>query len=338
MRSAKNLPMMKRTEDNFLKIKTGTKQGLAKGWKGFIWLLKIIIPISFATNLLVHFGIIYKLDFVLTPIMTLMGLPASAALVLIMGFFTGIYGTVAALSSMPFCTEHMILIAIFCLISHNMIQESIVQGNSGINPFFAGFFRLFMSLVVTFICAKIMGVTPETGSQIISQTGLDQNTTSFGIMFKNWGVRTVKLTLQIFCIIMPLMITLELAKIFNIINLITKMISPLLKIMGLNPSTGMLWLTATVFGLTYGAAVIVEETQSKKFKQQDLNKLHLSLGINHAMIEDPILFLPFGLPLFWLWIPRLLAAIAATWIYSFFLFSRRLYVKHSIHKKLCNHR
>ena len=321
-----------------MKVKYGIKQGLVKGWKGFIWLLKIIIPISFATNLLVHFGIIYKLDFLLAPVMTWLSLPASAALVLIIGFFTGIYGTVAALSAMPFCTEHMILIAIFTLISHNMIQESIVQGNSGINPFFAAFFRLFMSLIVTFICARIMDITPETGTQIISQTDFAHDTTSFGTMIKIWSLGTFKLIVQIFCIIMPLMVIMELAKIFNIISFITRMITPLLKIMGLSPATGMLWLTASVFGLAYGAAVIVEETQTKKFKQQDLNKLHLSIGINHAMIEDPALFLPFGLPLFWLWIPRLVAAMMATWLYSFFLFARRLYVKHTEHKKLCNHR
>jgi hypothetical protein len=137
---------------------------------------------------------------------------------------------------------------------------------------------------------------------------------------------------------MPLMVILELAKTFNIINFITRLISPVLRVMGLSQSTGMLWLTATVFGLTYGAAVIVEETQSNSFKQQDLNKLHLSVGINHAMIEDPALFLPFGLPLFWLWIPRIAAAIIATWMYTLFLSARRLYVKHTEHKKLCNHR
>jgi hypothetical protein len=108
--------------------------------------------------------------------------------------------------------------------------------------------------------------------------------------------------------------------------------------MGLSPSTGMLWLTASVFGLSYGAAVIVEETQSKKFKQQDLNRLHLSIGINHSMIEDPALFLPFGLPFLWLWIPRIIAAMAATWLYSFYLSARRLYVKQTEHKKLCDHR
>ena len=328
--------MTNKISDTVQKIKLGIRKGLTKGWKGLVWLLKIIIPISFATTLLVHFEIIYKLDFLLTPVMTWISLPASAALVLIIGLFTGIYGTVAALSVMPFSIEHMTLIAIYTLISHNIIQESIVQGNSGINTFFAAFFRLFMAFVVTFICAKIMGITPETGG-LTGAEGFAREPVPFMVMLKTWGWETFKLIIQIFCIIMPLMVILELAKTFNIISFITKMTSPVLSIMGLNRSTGMLWLTASIFGLAYGAAVIVEATQSNAYKKEDLIKLHLSIGINHSMIEDPVLFLPLGLPIFWLWIPRLAAAIIVTWLYTVFLSARRHYAKRACHKKLCNH-
>src|SRR3989339_2271504 len=149
--------MTPKTEDFFPKFKSGIGQGLIKGWKGFVWLLKILIPISFATALLVHYGVIYKLDFLLTPVMAWLSLPASAALVLMIGLFTGIYGTVAALSVMPFSVDQMTLIAIFTLISHNIIQESLVQGNSGMNAAFAAFYRIITAFLVTFICAKLMG-------------------------------------------------------------------------------------------------------------------------------------------------------------------------------------
>ncbi len=328
--------MTNKTKDILPKIKSGTRRGLIKGWKGLVWLLKIILPISFATALLVHYGIIYKLDFLMTPVMTWLSLPASAALVLVIGLFTGIYGTVAALSVMPFAMAHMTLIAVFTLISHNLIQESMVQGNSGFNPFFAAFFRVLMAFVVTFFCARVLGVTPETGGAIVPGT-YGGEPTSFMVMLEQWGWGTFKLVGQIFCIIMPLMVILELAKAFHIINFITRMVSPVLCVMGLNRSTGMLWLTASVFGLAYGSAVIVEETQSNDFEREDLTRLHLSIGINHAMIEDPALFLPLGLPAVWLWIPRLAAAIIATWLYSLFLSARRLYVKRADHKKLCDH-
>jgi hypothetical protein len=155
-------------------------------------------------------------------------------------------------------------------------------------------------------------------------------------MLKFWGWGTFKLILQIFCIIMPLMVILELAKVFNIIIFITRLLSPVLAAMGLNRSTGMLWLTAAIFGISYGAAVILEETQSNDYKKEDLTRLHLSIGVNHSMIEDPALFLPLGLPIFWLWIPRLVAALMATWLYWLFLSARRLYAKRADHKKLCD--
>jgi len=289
--------MMSKTEDFFPKFKSGIRQGLIKGWKGFVWLLKILIPISFATALLVNFGVIYKLDFLLTPVMAWLSLPASAALVLMIGLFTGIYGTVAALSVMPFSIDRMTLIAIFTLIAHNIIQESIVQGNSGMNAVFAGFYRIFTAFLITFICAKLMGVTLAAG-EAGAIGNLVRETKPFTEMIRSWGWSTLKLSVQIFCIIMPLMVTMELAKLFHIIAFITRITSPVLSLMGLSRSTGMLWLTATIFGLAYGAAVMVEETKSNEYKKEDLMRLHLSIGINHSMVEDPALFLPLGLPIY----------------------------------------
>ncbi len=328
--------MAPRTEDIFPKLKSGICQGLIKGWKGFVWLLKILIPISFATVLLVNYGIIYKLDFVLTPVMTWLSLPASAALVLIIGLFTGIYGTVAALSVMPFSTDQMTLIAIFTLISHNIIQESIVQGNSGMNAVFAAFYRITVAFLVTFICARLMGVALHPG-EAGSVGDLVREAKPFMVMLKSWGWGTLNLAVQIFCIIMPLMVIMELAKLFHIIDFITGMTSPILSVMGLSRSTGMLWLTASIFGLAYGAAVMVEETKSNEYKKEDLTKLHLSIGINHSMVEDPALFLPLGLPVFWLWIPRLVAAVLVTWLYSVYSSARRVHAERAVHKKLRDH-
>ena len=41
------------------------------------------------------------------------------------------------------------------------------------------------------------------------------------------------------------------------------------------------------------------------------------------MIEDPALFLPLGVGLFWLWVPRLVAAMVAVRVYDLVLYLRR---------------
>lgn len=301
-----------------------------------IWLVKILVPVSFATALIVHYQLLYHLDFFLQPIMNMIHLPASAAVVLIIGIFTGIYGTVAALSVMSFSMAHMTLIAVFTLISHNLIQESLVQANSGLRFSTAVGFRLVMSFVVTMICGWIMGVDPggagPSGGPVLEASGLP-----LSAMLTDWTMGTAWLFLKILCIIMPLMVVMELARTFYLIEGVTRIAAPVLKLLGLDRSCALLWMTAAVFGLAYGAAVIVEETKGNAHDPKALTRLQLSIGVNHAMIEDPCLFLPLGLPAFWLWVPRLVAAMAVAWLHMGFSSARRFYAARLGHKKLCDH-
>jgi cytochrome b561 len=68
--------------------------------------------------------------------------------------------------------------------------------------------------------------------------------------------------------------------------------------MGLDKKLGFLWVTAIVFGLNYGGAVIVEEAKNGSLPKKDLEMLHLSIGINRSMVEDPPLFIALGLSAF----------------------------------------
>lgn len=319
------------------KLSKGTVAGLVRGWSGYIWLLKILVPISFGTFILIWSGWLYKLDFLIQPVMGILSLPAAAALPLIIGLLTGIYGAIAAMAAMALTLDQMALVAIFLLISHNLVQESIIQGQSGLNPFFAAFFRLVVSCIVTFIAAVIMDpVDPVVSGSAVAEAARISG--SFVTMFKEWAFDIAGLAVQIFSIIMPLMITLELMKEFDLIRHIVRVTNPVLFIMGLSRATGLLWLTAAVFGLSYGAAVIVEETKSNSFSKNELTRLHLSIGINHAMIEDPALFLPLGISPLWLWIPRFAAAVMVIYIFHFLNFVRRLHARRAVHKKICNNK
>ena len=89
-----------------------------------------IVPISFLTVLLEYSGWVNKINFILEPCMNLLSLSPIAALPLIVGMLTGIYGGIAAMAVLPLTTNEMTLIAIFLLISHNLIQEGIIQRNN----------------------------------------------------------------------------------------------------------------------------------------------------------------------------------------------------------------
>jgi len=302
-------------------LKTAITSGLDKGWSGFIWMLKIIIPVSFLTALLAWSSWIELLELIFQPIMNFFSLPAIAALPLIIGMLTGIYGGIASMAVLPLTVEQMTLIAIFLLIAHNLIQEGIIQGKSGINFLKATLFRLVIAAVTVFIAAQFLDITSASQMTV---DGLQSHVSQpFLKMLQDWGIITVHLIIRIFFIIMFILTLLEVLKSLGWITHIVRFLFPLLKIMGLNQRVGVLWVTAVIFGLAYGGAVIVEEAKNGQLSREELEELHLSIGINHSMIEDPCLFLPLGISAFWLWIPRLIMAIIAVRLLVFWQIFRK---------------
>jgi len=354
-------------------VRTGMLMGMRKGWSGFVWMMKIVLPISLLTALLEWSGWLRQLDFLLTPAMSLLHLPAAAALPLIIGMLANIYGGIAAMVLLPLTEGQMTLIGVFLLMAHNLIQEGVIQGQSGIHPVKATLFRIVTAALTVMIIgpwvAGVPAVTPPPtlraantvaapagdqgarcepmvvptspppaasvpagatntkipatvppvpvsnapGSPATPSTGIAAADTSPALpltdMLRQWFWTTAVLCGKIFLIIMGIMTLLETMKFLDWIKYIVRLFSPLLRVMGLDAQMGLLWMTAIVFGLAYGGAVIVEEAKAEHLSKDELEILHLSIGINHSMVEDPPLFISLGLSPFWLYIPRLIVAV-----------------------------
>ncbi len=271
-------------------------------------MMKIIIPISFLTALLAWSGLIEKMDFFLRPLMGLLGLPPAATLPLIIGALTGIYGGIASMAVLPLSMEEMTLVAIFLLIAHNLVQEGIIQGKSGVNPIVATVFRLVVAVITVLVVSRWLSPSGSVPHELGLSSPVPQ---TFSAMVRDWGLVTMGLVAKIFCIIMMILTSLEILKSFGWAAVIVAFLAPVLTFMGLSRRVGILWMTAVLFGLSYGGAVIVEEVKNGNLSKEELETLHLSIGINHSMIEDPSLFLPLGLSPFWLWVPRLIVALLA---------------------------
>lgn len=288
-------------------VKTGLTIGVKKGWHGFLWMMKIVLPVSLLTSLLDWSGWLHQVDFLIAPAMKYLSLPAAAALPLIIGMTANIYGGIAAMAVLPLTEGQMTLIGIFLLMAHNLIQEGIVQGKSGINPLKTTLFRIITATVTVMIAATWL--VPGTLAGTPAATPLI-NRPAIAALLGKWLGITFFLSLKIFFIIMIIMTLLEVMKFLDWIGDIAKFLSPLLKFMGLDEKVGLLWVTAVIFGLAYGGAVIVEEARAGNISPDDLEMLHLSVGINHSLVEDPPLFISLGLNAGWLYIPRIVVAVA----------------------------
>ncbi|HRR40645.1 MAG TPA: hypothetical protein P5244_05355 [Syntrophales bacterium] len=281
--------------------------GLRNGWNGFVWMMKIIIPISFCTELLAWSGWLQKADVFFRPFMKLLGLPAMAAYPLLVGATTGIYGGIAVMVALPFTKEEMTLMALFLLVAHNLVQEGIVQGKSGINPWKATFIRLFAAALTVAVLAPLL----VGGGSHVAETPvvLSSHVKPLGETVLSWALTMLRLAIRILLIILTIMTFLEVMKVKGWINGLVRFLSPVLQVMGLSREVGFVWLTGAIFGLAYGGSVIIQESRAGHLSREDIETLHLSLGINHAMVEDPALFLSLGLSPFWLWVPRIIVAI-----------------------------
>ncbi len=272
-------------------------------------MMKIILPISLMTSVFAWSGVIDGCEFFLEPIMKLVGLPSIAAVPLLVGMLAGPYGAIASMVVLPLTVGQMTLIAVFLLMAHNLIQEGIIQGNSGYHPLKATCARLFLALITLFIVAPFVDTTGQIEMKSLDMAS--QAAPTFMVMIEDWVYATLSLVVKVLFIIMAIVTFQEVLKSFGWISPVVTFLSPLLKIMGLSERVGFLWITAVLFGLSYGGALIVEETKRGLLSTDELEALHLSIGINHSLIEDPALYLPLGISLFWLWVPRLLIAIIA---------------------------
>jgi len=304
-------------------LRYGLRTGSRKGWGSFVWICKILIPTSFLVILIQWSGLLYQAVPLLNPLMRLINLPGEAALPIISGVLIGPYTTIAIVTVIPFSLEQITLIAIFTMIAHSLIIEGIIQHKSGINAAKITLIRLASAILTVFIVSQFFG---DTTRSIIVPAYLTV-ATPFIEVLKVWGVDTIELLIKILIIIMAVMIALECLKSLGWMEYLLNFSQPVMKILGLSHRTALLWVTAVVFGLMYGGAVIIEEAKKGALTKEELERLHISIGTNHSMVEEPALWLALGLNGFWLWVPKLITAVAAVQIYGAVRYFKKKLVK-----------
>lgn len=285
--------------------------GIKRGWRNFVWICQIVIPVSLLVTLLQWTGWLDQLTFLFNPLMSLLNLPSQAALPIISGMLINIYVAIAAMTAMSFTMGQMTLIAVFTLICHNLITEGIIQHKSGINVIKITLIRFTAAILTVFIVSLFLG----DNSQSITVSAALTVDSPLLMIVKDWAINMIALLLKILGIIMAVMIILEFSESLGWTEYPVKILRPVMRILGLSEQTTTLWITSAAFGLMYGGAITIDKVRKGGLGKDELERLHMSIGINHSMVEDPALFLVLGLNPFWMWVPKLVMAIIAVQVY-----------------------
>ena len=289
---------------------------LRNALKTALWIIRIIIPVSFIVTLLDFYGVIEWISTYTAPLFQLIGLQGNAAVVYFSSLFLPLYAPIAIIATLPLTLREITILALMCLITHNLPIECAVQRRSG-TPFWQTLvIRLTFSILGGILLNLILpnGMNAQCtmhNAQLQTQQILTLQTTLI-----NWFSSTISLCIKIILIITALMYGQFLLKRYGIINKIARPLSPLMRLCGLQPSSAFLWLVAQIVGLTYGAGIMAQEIEESGADREELHRINLHISVNHSLIEDTAIFCMLGVAWYFLVIPRLIFAIIIVQTYN----------------------
>lgn len=302
---------MKQFSSRIVKILyISTKQSIGKSLKLSVWLLKIIVPVSLAVSMLQYFGIIASIAPLAAPLFSIIGLPGEAAIVFISSIFLPLYAPIAILATLNLSLRSITILALMCLITHNMVVETAIQKRTGSSAIKMFTLRLSSSFVAAYVLHLILPIDTQTLQQIT----IDNQTLSLVATLWIWVQSTFWLSIKIILIITGLMILQNTLKNLNLLQHISNFFAPLMRWFGLSRNVAFLWFVAQTLGLAYGAAVMIENVESGEVTKDEANTLNHHIAVNHSLLEDTLLFASIGVPVFWITIPRITMALMVVWI------------------------
>lgn len=275
------------------------------------WIIKIMIPLSLAVGILQYFKLLDPLSTFVSPAFQLIGLPGEASIAFISSIFVSCYAPIAIISSLNLDMREIIILGSMCVISHNMIFECAVQKRSRSNPYIIFVVRLLFSIASAILLNFVLPEKESLGQAHFTEIYTEP--TTFTAFLINWGTKNGILVIRIILIIFSLLFLQNILKAFQIIYFLSKLLAPVMKLMGLSPNCSFLWIVAQTTGLAYGSVILIEEINKGEINQYEVTRLNYHLALNHSQLEDPMLFVAIGAPFFWISIPRYIFALLLVW-------------------------
>jgi spore maturation protein SpmB len=286
--------------------------GATSSLKTVWFLLKVVVPVTFAVALLGWLGILAWISGLLGPLMGVVGLPGQAALVLISSIFLNIYTAIAVAASMTLDLKSATILALMCLTAHNMIVETAVMKKTGSSAIKMIVLRVGMALAAGYVLNLVLPAWMAKAPY--STASAPGARPAFGGMLAAWAASTGLLSLKIVGIVLAVMVGQKLLEEFRVLDLLSRLLAPFMRIFGLPREASFLWIVINVVGYSYGAGVVLEQVGAGSMKKQDADLFNHHAGICHSLVEDSALYAAVGIPLLWITLPRLALGALVVWL------------------------
>ncbi|WP_273753142.1 nucleoside recognition domain-containing protein [Alkalicoccobacillus gibsonii] len=284
--------------------------GLSTTWT----LSKVIFPITLFITILGYTPVLHWIASFISPLMGMIGLTGEAAIPLVVGNALNLYAGIGAILSLDLTVKEVFILAIMLSFSHNLFVESAVAAKVGLRIPIIIAVRVGLALVSAFVI------------NLVWQGGGEQAVYGFGsaaapvtpepsgwLAILGEGVLAgVTGIAQLALIVIPLMLVVQIMREKNWLKLIANGLAPLTKLIGVDKNTSVTLASGLSIGLAYGAGVMIDAVKEDKVKKKDLYIVFIFLVACHAVVEDTLVFLILGIPVWPLLVIRLTAALVLT--------------------------
>ncbi|CAN5184069.1 nucleoside recognition domain-containing protein [soil metagenome] len=301
--------LAKRLTNRLAKVRwlEGLRSGLRTAWR----LGRIIFPVTLAVGLLRYTTVYDLLLSGLTPVMGLFGLPEEAAVALLLGNLLNLYAAIGAILTMGLTVKQVFILAVMLSFSHGLPVESAVCRRVGASLAAVLSFRLGLA-VVSGIAINLLwsGGASRASYGLGSGSGPEPSgwaEIAFGAL-QSAAVGVA----QISAIVIPLMVFIQVLKDLGALERFAAMTRPLVKPLGIPAHGSIMMAGGLLFGLAFGAGVILEQAREQGFTRREITLVVLFLCACHAVVEDTLIFIPLGINVLPLLAIRLAVAVALT--------------------------
>ena len=288
-------------------IKNGGITGLKTTWT----LGKVIFPVTLIVVLLQHTPILPWIIRLIEPMMGLIGLSGDAAIPLVLGNFINLYAGIGGILSLDLTVKEVFIIAVMMSFSHNLFIESAVAVKVGVKMWVVLAVRLGLAIASAIAINLIW-----SGGQEIAQYGMipmQEEEVTGALSILGLGLKKAILgVVQLAVFVIPIMVLIQLLKDYKWLNVFSRWMAPFTRLLGMKENTSTTMAAGLVFGLAYGAGVMIQAVKEDGVSKKDVTLAFIFLVACHAVVEDTLIFVPLGIPVLPLLAIRLLTAVLLT--------------------------
>ncbi len=257
-------------------------------------LYKVMVPTLLIVKLLQELGLLVYLSDLLSPAMTLLGLPESMGIVWAATIMTNLYAGMLVFfdlaQSETLSVAQVTVLCTIMLVAHGLPVEARIAQRAGIRLAVTLLIRLGGALLFGWILNNIY----SAGNFLQQANEIAWEPAVVDTSLQAWVISQVQSLLMILLIIAALLTAMKCLRLVGIDRLLGMLLAPFLRLLGIGREATTLTVVGMTLGLAIGGGLLIREAERGQLSRRDIFASMTMLALFHSLIEDTLLMLLLG--------------------------------------------